>query len=56
MMSRLTSMNPLGLIFLLLGVIVMLCGKIIPEKFKLSAKIAALLFAFAGSTLIFIGK
>ena len=55
-LSRLMSINPIGLVLLVLGVIVMLCGKVIPEKFKLTGKIAALVLAFAGAILIFIGK
>ena len=56
MVSRLMSINPVGLVLLLLGVIVMLCGKAIPEKFKIAGKIAALVLAFVGAILIFIGK
>ena len=56
MISRLMSINPFGLVLLLLGVIVMLCGRVIPEKLKLPGKIAALVLAFVGAILIFIGK
>lgn len=54
MLSRLMSMNPFGLILLLLGVIVMLLGRVIPEKWKLPGKLTALALAFAGAILCFL--
>ena len=39
MLSRLMSMNPAGIVLLLLGVAVMLAGKIIPERFKIAGKL-----------------
>ena len=54
MLSRLMSMNPMGLVLLLLGVIVMLLGKVIPDKWKLPGKLAALTLAFAGAVLCFL--
>ena len=38
MLSRLMSMNPIGIVLLLLGVAIMLAGKIIPEKAKIPAQ------------------
>ena len=40
MLSRLMSMNPAGIVLLLLGVAVMLAGKIIPERVKIAGKLA----------------
>lgn len=54
MLSRLMSTNPLGLVLLLLGVAVMLCGKLIPQRAKLPAKLAALALAAAGAILCFV--
>lgn len=54
MLSRLMSMNPFGLILLLLGVIVMLLGRVIPEKWKLPGKLASLALAFLGAILCFL--
>ena len=54
MLSRLMSTNPLGLVLLLLGVAVMLCGKLILQRAKLPAKLAALALAAAGAILRFV--
>lgn len=54
MLSRLMSMNPIGIVLLLLGVAVMLLGKVIPEKWKLPGKLTALALAFAGAILCFL--
>ena len=54
MLSRLMSMNPVGLILLLLGVAVMLLGRAIPEKWKLPEKLIALALAFVGAILCFL--
>lgn len=48
MLSRLMSMNPIGIVLLLLGVAIMLAGKIIPEKAKIPAKLAAFAMGVAG--------
>lgn len=54
MLSRLMSMNPVGIVLLLLGVAVMLLGKLIPERAKIPAKIAALVLAVVGAALCFL--
>lgn len=53
MLSRLISMNPIGIVLLLLGVAVMLCGKRIPPRFKLPGKLLALVLAVTGALLCF---
>lgn len=53
MLSRLMSMNPAGIV-LLLGVAVMLAGKIIPERFKIASKLVALALAVTGAALCFL--
>ena len=54
MLSRLMSMNPAGRVLLLLGVAVMLAGKIIPERFKIAGKLVALALAVTGAALCFL--
>ena len=54
MLSRLMSMNPIGLVLLLLGVAVMLLGRVLPEKWKLPGKLVSLLLAFIGAALCFL--
>lgn len=54
MLSRLMSMNPAGIVLLLLGVAVMLAGKIIPERFKIAGKLVALALAVTGAALCFL--
>ncbi len=54
MMSRLMSMNPVGIALLLAGVAVMLLGKVIPERFRVPGKLAALALAVVGATLCFL--
>lgn len=54
MLSRLMSMNPAGIVLLLLGVAVMLVGKIIPERFKIAGKLVALALAVTGAALCFL--
>ena len=48
------SMNPVGLILLLLGVAVMLLGRSIPDQWKLPGKLIALALAFTGAILCFL--
>lgn len=54
MLSRLMSTNPAGIVLLLLGVAVMLCGRLIPPRAKLPAKLAALALAVIGAILCFV--
>ena len=48
MLSRLMSMNPAGIVLLLLA------GKIIPERFKTAGKLVALALAVTGAALCFL--
>ena len=54
MLERLAGLNPTALALPAAGVAGMLCGKIIPEKGKLPAKLAALLLAVVGAAIAFL--
>ena len=54
MLSRLMSTNPVGIVLLLLGVAVMLCGRLIPQRAKLPGKLIALALAVTGAILCFV--
>ena len=52
MLSRLLSLNPVGIVLLVLGAV--LLGKAIPERWKIPAKLVSLALAVAGATLCFL--
>lgn len=54
MLSRLLSLNPVGIVLLVLGAVLMLLGKAIPERWKIPAKLVSLVLAVAGATLCFL--
>ena len=54
MLSRLLSLNPVGIVLLVLGAVLMLLGKAIPESCKLPVQGAPPARRFAGATLCFL--
>ena len=54
LLSRLLSLNPVGIVLLVLGAVLMLLGKAIPERWKIPAKLVSLALAVAGATLCFL--